>query len=86
MNLSKEHLKKVLQQGGQDIVEELRTMLTHLRNRRIYHGYWDTINETSGCLPESRKGASMNMINNEIYIFGGFSRDTYNDLKVLNIN
>ena len=28
----------------------------------------------------------MNLCNNEIYIFGGFSRDTYNDLKVFNLN
>lgn len=24
----------------------------------------------------------MNLVGNELYIFGGFSRDTYNDLKV----
>ena len=77
---------QLLGKGGHEIIDELRTMMTKLRNRRIQHGYWDAINETSGCLPESRKGATMNMINNEIYIFGGFSRDTYNDLKVLNIS
>ena len=68
------------------MIDELRKNLASLRNKRIYHGYWDTISETSGCLPESRKGATMNVMNNEIYVFGGFSRDTYNDLKVLNVN
>lgn len=27
----------------------------------------------------------MNLVNSEIYVFGGFSRDIYNDLKVLSI-
>ena len=27
----------------------------------------------------------MNLIGNEIYVFGGFSRDTYNDLKVFDM-
>ena len=71
---------------GYELVDEFRLILTLLRNKRLYHGYWDAINETSGSLPESRKGASMNLCNNEIYIFGGFSRDTYNDLKVFNLN
>ena len=71
---------------GYELVEELKLMMTLLRNKRIYHGYWDAINDVHGCLPESRKGASMNLVNNEIYVFGGFSRDTYNDLKCFNIN
>ena len=52
----------------------------------MFHGYWDSIQDTKGGIPESRKGTTMNLVGNELYIFGGFSRGTYNDLKILNLN
>lgn len=83
--MKQENLPKVLSQGH-ELVTELREMLTMLRKKKLDHGYWDLIKDTSGCLPESRKGASMNLVANEIYVFGGFSRETFNDLKVFNIS
>ena len=85
LNLTKEHLQAVMSKGF-ELVDEFRLTLTLLRNKRIYHGYWDAVGETIGCIPESRKGASMNLCKNEIYVFGGFSSDTFNDLKVFNMN
>ena len=61
LNLTKEQLGKVMIKGH-ELVEELRLMMTLLRNKRIFHGYWDAINDVQGCLPESRKGASMNLV------------------------
>ena len=52
----------------------------------MFHGYWDCIIDSKGGIPESRKGTTMNLVGNELYIFGGFSRDTYNDLKILNLS
>ena len=69
-----------------NLTKEISLMYELLNERKIYHGYWDCIHDVKGCIPASRKGASMNFIENEIYIFGGFSRDTYNDLKVLNLD
>jgi len=66
-------------------MEELKHKMDQLGDKRIFHGYWDCLNEVKGCLPESRKGSTMNMIDNQCYIFGGFSRDTYNDLKVFDV-
>lgn len=51
----------------------------------MYHGYWDMLIEERGTLPEARKGATMNQVNGELYVYGGFSRDTYSDLKVFNV-
>ena len=48
----------------------------------MYHGYWDCIHDVKGCLPEARKGCTINLVNNDLFVFGGFSRDTYNDIKV----
>lgn len=56
-----------------------------LKEKRMNFGYWDCISDIKGCLPESRKGASLNLVGNELYIFGGFSRVTYDDLKIFDI-
>ena len=70
---------------GASLLEELRSKMDLLKVKGMHHGYWDCINDVKGCLPESRKGNSMNVVGNELYIFGGFSRDTYNDLKIFDI-
>ena len=70
---------------GSDLVEELKHKMEELGQKKIFHCYWDILNESKGCLPEARKGATMNMINNQLYVFGGFSRDTFNDLKVFDL-
>ena len=49
---------------GSDLVEELKHKMEELGQKKIFHGYWDILNESKGCLPEARKGATMNMINN----------------------
>ena len=67
------------------MIEEFKAQMDQLKDKKMYHGYWDCIHDVKGCLPESRKGASMNLIGNEIYIFGGFSINTYQDMKVFDI-
>lgn len=52
----------------------------------MYHGYWDTYIESKGCLPESRKGASLNLLGNKLYLFGGMSRQTFGDMKIFDID
>ena len=84
IDLGPERRKQLIGKGS-DLLEELEHKLDLLKNKRIFHGYWDCINDVKGCLPEARKGASMNIIGSEIFVFGGFSRDTYNDLKVFDV-
>ena len=43
---------------------------------------WDN-NFTQGSTPHSREGATACLINGKIYMFGGFARDVYSDLRVL---
>ena len=50
------------------------------------HGFWDTYQEYGGTLPEAREGASMTQLNGALYIFGGFSRVMFNDMKVLSLD
>ena len=49
------------------------------------HGFWNSLSECKGVVPDTREGASMTKIKSNIYIFGGFSRVLFNDLKVLNL-
>ena len=85
MNLNDEQLQKLLSVTGQKLIDEMRKAHTLLKNKQMYHGYWDIIEEKSGCIPDSRKGFSMNIVDNDIYVFGGFARDTFNNLKRFNI-
>lgn len=39
-----------------------------------------------GSMPDSREGTSACIIDNSLYLFGGFSRDIYNDMRVLDLN
>lgn len=59
--------------------------MDQLSEKQIFHGYWDCLQETSGCLPEARKGTSINIIKNQLYVFGGFARNTFNDLKIFDM-
>ena len=68
-----------------ELLNELKVKFDELEKRQIFHGYWDCITDVKGCIPESRKGSSMNLVSNEVYVFGGFSRDTYNDMKVFDL-
>jgi hypothetical protein len=42
--------------------------------------YWETL-DTTGNVPEARAGASLHEIGNHIYLFGGYSRRGFNDIK-----
>lgn len=60
-------------------------MHDNLYNRRLMHGFWDNIFECQGNLPDAREGATISLLNEKIYVFGGFSRILFDDLKVLDL-
>ena len=60
---------------------ELKRMTDMLLSRKMLVGYWDSIADTRGCLPDSREGSTVAMVGSTIYVFGGFSRDIYNDTR-----
>ena len=89
MNMNEDKVANIIQQAagdGVNLMKELKYNFDDLMSRTIYHGYWETINENKGCLPDARKGATMNMIGSNIYVFGGLSRETYNDIKIFEID
>lgn len=67
-------------------MKELQLVHNNLQNRKLMHGFWDNIFQCSGSLPETREGASTNLLNDRLFIFGGFSRILFNDLKAMNLS
>lgn len=51
----------------------------------MLYGLWNVLN-TNGSMPDSREGSTAAMIGNNLYIFGGFSRDIFNDMRILDMN
>ena len=64
-----------------NLMVELKTMTDELLQRKLFHGFWDCATDDKGSIPDSREGAAMAMVENTIYLFGGFSREIYNDTR-----
>ena len=66
------------------LMMELKTTTDALLARKLLHGYWDCVTDAKGALPDSREGSTMAMVGETVYVFGGFSRDIYNDTRAYN--
>lgn len=65
---------------------ELKTMTDDLLQRKLLHGFWDCPVDDKGSIPDSREGAAIASIENTIYLFGGFSREIYNDTRFYDLD
>ena len=68
------------------LMMDLKTTTDILLARKLLHGYWDCITDAKGCLPDAREGTTMAMVGETVYVFGGFSRDIYNDTRMYNLD
>lgn len=50
----------------------------------MLYGQW-SIQTHQGAIPDSREGATACMIDNYLYLFGGFSRDLFKDVRVFDV-
>ena len=69
----------------QHLFDELKELKEKLDKKELMYGMWDILND-QGSIPNSREGGSACVIDNDYYIFGGFSRDIFNDIRVLDLN
>ena len=69
-------------QNEMDIIEELVKLRKSLDNRALMVGMWDNI-DTVGSTPDSREGASACLMGNKIFVFGGFSRLLFKDIRYI---
>lgn len=53
--------------------EELATQLKLFDSRSLLYGIWSEL-EQAGQIPETREGATSALVENRMFIFGGFSR------------
>ena len=67
------------------MMRSLRTLSDSLYSNKLMYGFWDTVGECTGTHPDAREGHGMAIVNNQLYVFGGFARNLFNDMKVLNL-
>jgi N-acetylneuraminic acid mutarotase len=51
----------------------------------MIYGQWTVLNQ-QGSLPHAREGASSVIVDNNLYVYGGFSRDLFGDFRVFDMN
>lgn len=68
-----------------NLMKDLRHLTENLYSRRLLYGFWDTISNSTGNIPDAREGACMAVHNGNLYVFGGFSHSLFNDIKVFNL-
>ena len=77
-------------QDFDDEENELINEYEKLRNRQarkeIVQGFWKTLDSILGSAPSSKEGTTIIYDNSKLYLFGGFAREVYNDMKILDIN
>jgi hypothetical protein len=68
------------------LITEFKEIYEHLSHKRVHHGFWETISESRGLIPESRMGATLTKVGSKLVLFGGMSRHTFSDVKVFNLD
>eukprot|EP00347_Sterkiella_histriomuscorum_P022130 403331578 len=68
----------------QSLVEQLKTCRSSLEDQDMLYGQWSILTQ-QGSIPDSREGSTACMIDNNLYLFGGFSRDLFRDVRVFDI-
>ena len=51
---------------------------------QMISGIWENVN-TIGATPDTREGCAGQVLHNFLFIFGGFSRDLYSDLRKIDL-
>jgi hypothetical protein len=64
------------------IMELLEEVVDKAKNKDILRGFWQPF-EISGIKPESREGSTILSLMGKVYLFGGFGRDRFNEIYIL---
>lgn len=69
---------------------ELLSQYDEIRNRindkKIFKGFWKILDSITGSTPPTMEGATLCYSNNALYLFGGFSRDVYDEMRICDLN
>lgn len=75
----------LISQSEMEIIEQLTEMRGKLDEKEMMMGLWDSM-EALGSTPDSREGARACLLGSYVYVFGGFSRDLFKEVRYANLN
>jgi hypothetical protein len=67
------------------VQQTLDALTNDLNSNRMMKGVWESM-VTSGNQPEAREGHCMINTGSHVYVFGGFARSLFSDLKMLTLS
>jgi hypothetical protein len=67
-----------------DLIDKMIECRKVLERNDMMSAQWEFL-ETVGPTPGSREGCSGIVIGNHLYLYGGFSRDLYNDMRKIDL-
>ena len=67
-----------------NLIEEMIECRKDLEKNYIASGLWESV-QTVGAIPDSREGSTGIVLGTYLYLFGGFSRDLYQDLRKIDL-
>lgn len=74
--------KELITETEMNLIEEYIRIRRDNEQKLLMTAIWES-SLTMGSTPHSREGSTACLINNNIYMFGGFARDIYNDFRIL---
>lgn len=85
LNKVKEKLqnKSLIGDNEMEVIEEMLALKQALDSNSLMTGLWEG-GYALGSLPHSREGSAGCLIGEDLFIFGGYSRDLFGDLRKLN--
>jgi len=75
----------MIRQEELSLIEEMIRMRKALDRCEITTALWES-DKPSGIIPVARESGAACIIENDMYVFGGFSREVFNDLRILDLN
>lgn len=75
-------LKDFFNQNEVELLEHYHSLRTKSQEGALIKGYWKPLDNFDGSAPGSQEGSALCFDNNKLYLFGGFSRDVYQDMRV----
>lgn len=66
-----------------EIILEYKASMEKLENKTMLKGLWDSSTQI-GSIPDSRESCCMVGIGKDIYMYGGYGRELFDDLRILN--
>ena len=75
----------MINQFERDIINEYYSCFKKLEAKQMPKGVWE-VKHCVGSVPDSRESTSMVVIGREVYLYGGYGRELFDDIRILTCN